>query len=649
MPDPTPNSNVALDKGTPLRPGAATKAGAKTLVKTTQVKPRSPGRRATDTTSKGMLQQQLLQAISTSQTRDEALTGMLRVITDASTPVGLLYFSRNDEGLLAPQSQLSPAGTGNVQSTYHEPLKALGDKACEKGAHQVARLDAKGRLIAVAVPVMLRGQAPESIGAIYAGGNIDQALGVLQVVAAHVTLWQVLQVTKAAEFESKNTAALLELLGRCDSSASLQQAGITLVNELKDYLNCDQVALGLCGVSTKSCRLQAVSGMSQFDKRSEFASAMESALDESIVRDELTIWPAGHEGQQDATLAHRRVCELNGHASVVSSPLYDDQDNLVGAWMFFGDEKNLQSGDLIDFADASQRQVGATLQLLQRAEMNPISWTVRTARTKLSTRKAKFAVAMFCLCCLALCLPVKYRVGCECRVQPVVRRFVAAPYDGKLDKTLVEPGDTVSENQLLARLDGRELRWELAGLEAELNRAEKTRDAAMAIDHVAEAQQAGLEVERLRLKTELLQSRLENLEVRSPLDGIVISGDLKKTEGAPLSVGQIMFEVSPLDRMIVEVEIPEREILHVRAGMEVVFRVDAYPGRKWSGTIERIFPRAELRENESVYLAEVNLNNESGELRPGMKGRARTVGERHALGWNLFHKPYESLCMLMGV
>ncbi len=318
-------------------------------------------------------------------------------------------------------------------------------------------------------------------------------------------------------------------------------------------------------------------------------------------------------------------------------------------WLFLGGKTLVEKNELIDFAEASQRQVGATLQLLRRAEMNPISWVLRTVSTKLSTRKAKFAVAMFCLSCLALCLPMKYRVGCECRVQPVVRRFVAAPYDGKLDKTLVEPGDTVAKDQLLARLDGRELRWELASLEAELNRAEKSRDAALAIDHVAEAQQAGLEVERLLLKTHLLQNRLEHLEIRSPLDGMVISGDLKKTEGAPLSVGQVMFEVSPLDRMIVEVEIPEREILHVEEDAEVIFRVDAYPGRKWSGTIERIFPRAELRENESVYLAEVNLDNRTGELRPGMKGRARAIGKRHTIGWNLFHKPYESLCMLIGI
>ena len=96
------------------------------------------------------------------------------------------------------------------------------------------------------------------------------------------------------------------------------------------------------------------------------------------------------------------------------------------------------------------------------------------------------------------------------------------------------------------------------------------------IDNVAAAQQAELEMERLELKIRLISNRLNRLEVRSPLDGIVLVGDLKKTEGAPLTVGQAMFEIAPLDRMIVEVEIPEREILHVEEGREVAVLARAF-------------------------------------------------------------------------
>ncbi len=618
------------------------------MVKTVRVQPRPQPVSASAECTSHKLQQSLLQAISASTTCADALTSVMRVMLDALRPVGLLYFERNASGQLAALPELSPVGTGNVQVSYRESLKTLCDAVCEKGSLQVTKLDSKGRLLGVAAPVMLRGQPPEAMAAIFVSSQIEQAVGVMQVVAAHITLWQVLEVTKAAEHESQNIAALMELLSKCDSSRNLQQACITLVNELRAYLNCGQVALGLCGWAQNSCRLRAVSGMSQFDKRSEFASALEAALDESILRGEPTIWPAAEAHRGNTALAHRRACEMTGYAAVISSPLFDDQDNLVGAWLFLGEKSFVESDDTIDFAEASQRQVGATLQLLQRAEMNPLTWCLKAVATNLQNRKTLAVLAATALAGLLLCLPMKYRIGCDCQIQPVVRRFVAAPYDGKLAKALVEPGDEVTEGQVLAQLDGRELRWELAGLEADRNRAEKTRDSAMAVDKVADAQQATLEVERIQLKMQLLENRLDNLEVRSPLDGIVISGDLKKTEGAPLSVGQVMFEISPLDRMIVEVEIPEREIQHLATGTQVVFRVDSYPGRKWSGTIDKIFPRTEMRENESVYLAEVNLDNRQGELRPGMKGRARAIGEYHALGWNLFHKPYESLCMLIG-
>ena len=48
----------------------------------------------------------------------------------------------------------------------------------------------------------------------------------------------------------------------------------------------------------------------------------------------------------------------------------------------------------------------------------------------------------------------------------------------------------------------------------------------MAEHDVVGSKIAGLESERLRLQTELLEYRHENLEIRSPLSGVVVSGDL---------------------------------------------------------------------------------------------------------------------------
>src|SRR5581483_4853647 len=81
---------------------------------------------------------------------------------------------------------------------------------------------------------------------------------------------------------------------------------------------------------------------------------------------------------------------------------------------------------------------------------------------------------------LVLAVPLEYRISCSFTLEPVSRRFVAAPFEGIFEKSLVKPGDMVQRGQLLARMDGREVRWELAGLDADRSRADKSRDSNLA-------------------------------------------------------------------------------------------------------------------------------------------------------------------------
>jgi RND family efflux transporter MFP subunit len=297
---------------------------------------------------------------------------------------------------------------------------------------------------------------------------------------------------------------------------------------------------------------------------------------------------------------------------------------------------------------AFERPVACALTLVARAQPALFSRQLGRLKTSWHTWQGKMLLGAAALLAAALVVPVSYKIRCPCKVQPVTRRFIVAPYDGRLEKTLVEPGDVVSDGDALARMDGRELRWELAGLEAEHSRAKKMRDAALASHNVAGAQQAKLEVERLELRIRLLKNRSDHLEIKSPVAGVVISGDLKNVEGAPLSAGQGLFEIAPLDEMIVEIAVPEEEISHVETGMHVVVYVDAYAGERWEGNIATIFPQSQLRDAQSVFLAELRLDNSRGILRPGMSGQAKITGPTRPLVWNLFHKPYESLAWWLG-
>jgi RND family efflux transporter MFP subunit len=263
-------------------------------------------------------------------------------------------------------------------------------------------------------------------------------------------------------------------------------------------------------------------------------------------------------------------------------------------------------------------------------------------------RRTRLALASVMVAMAAMALPVPYSVTCDCELQPVTRRFVAAPFEGALEQVLVEVGDTVTEGQLLARMDGKEVRWEQAGNTADYERAAKERDAHLAAQEFGEAQLAKLQMERLRLTRQMLERRGEQLEIRSPLDGIVVSGELKRVEGARLSMGQTLFEIAPLDQMIVEVEIPEAELASVRDRTAATIRLEAFAGDPLEGTLQRICPRAELRRKQQVFIGEIPLPNHANQLRPGMRGRVSLSAGQATLGWRLFHRALTKLRLWWG-
>ena len=73
-----------------------------------------------------------------------------------------------------------------------------------------------------------------------------------------------------------------------------------------------------------------------------------------------------------------------------------------------------------------------------------------------------------------------------------------------------------------------------------------------------------------------------------------------------------------------------------------------YPRHDWTGELLSIHPRSEIKDDQNVFIAEVRMQNLDDTLRPGMNGQARITTARHALIWNLFHKPVESVLTWLG-
>jgi multidrug resistance efflux pump len=219
--------------------------------------------------------------------------------------------------------------------------------------------------------------------------------------------------------------------------------------------------------------------------------------------------------------------------------------------------------------------LAAILAAAARTDERPWLRTLNKFLAEKIVRRRRLLVPLLAITALAMFLPIRYRVPCECQLQPVARRVISAPFAGTLELSLVKPGDVVRRGDTLGRMDGREIRWDLAGLIADQRRAAKNRDVNMADNKVAVAQMDALEMQRLDVKRRLLADRAAHLDIKSPIDGVVISGDLKRAEGAPVAIGQTLYEIAPLDRMVAEVAIPDDEISRVRLAQSVTINLDA--------------------------------------------------------------------------
>ena len=252
------------------------------------------------------------------------------------------------------------------------------------------------------------------------------------------------------------------------------------------------------------------------------------------------------------------------------------------------------------------------------------------------------AIAAVCL------LPWPHSISCKVVCEPVLRRYVAAPFDARLLLSHVVIGQQIKQGDLLATLDGGELRSRLASIRAKLAQAEQRELAALSTGDHSKSEFERLEVEHLRREAELLESRQTNLEIRSPIDGVVVIGDLERTEGAPLSVGDNLFEIASLTQLIAEVAVPEQDILFVKDKMPVSIVMDAIPGSKFESKIQRIHLRNEIRDNASVFIAEAELPNDANLLRPGMNAKATIDAGYRAIGWQLFRRPYNAARQWIG-
>jgi HlyD family secretion protein len=106
--------------------------------------------------------------------------------------------------------------------------------------------------------------------------------------------------------------------------------------------------------------------------------------------------------------------------------------------------------------------------------------------------------------------------------------------------------------------------------------------------------------------------------ITSPVDGIVIDRrvDIGQTIVANLNAPSLFLLAKDLNKMQIWVTVNEADILKIKKGQHVSFEVDAMPGEKFAGMVDKIRLNASMTQNVVTYDVEVNIDNSDGRLIP---------------------------------
>ncbi len=259
-------------------------------------------------------------------------------------------------------------------------------------------------------------------------------------------------------------------------------------------------------------------------------------------------------------------------------------------------------------------------------------------------------------------------------LQPTNQVEVGSEISGLVTEVLVDNNDVVERGQILARIDTSRLEDTLNQSKASLASAQASRAQELATLHQRQAtlvryekvyrlsngkvpsadeldiaradlarSEAALSVAEanvIRARADLSSNKtqLGKASIISPVNGVVLSRSIDPGQTVAASFSApVLFQIAEnLSRMRLEVKVDEADVGQVFKGQKAHFEVDAFPGREFNATVERVDVGSNSNNASGStsgtvisYVTVLDVDNKDLALRPGMTASATiTTAER---------------------
>lgn len=236
---------------------------------------------------------------------------------------------------------------------------------------------------------------------------------------------------------------------------------------------------------------------------------------------------------------------------------------------------------------------------------------------------------------------IRFAVSAAGEIVPSEQVSVRPEVNGKILVLAVDLGDEVKKDDLLFQLDDRDLQIEREQRETSIARAKLNLEQARR--DYERAQQlfnakllpgqdfetakttfdlAKNSIEQGQKELDLTNDKLRRTRVTAPFDCTVLT--------RPVSVGQAVsgsggfnsgtevLTIANLNDLVINAHINQADVGRLKVGQEVEVSVEAVPGLKVIGKVERIAPQATIKNNIKGFPARILLKDVDKRVKPGM-------------------------------